>query len=327
MGSNQPSDTEDIIRSDLFTLQTLPGKGKGLVASQTILPGTCLISENPLFTTAEIKTGDVEKELVRIVRGLPKDSQRAFLSLHNNNPGREPFSNIIRSNGYPLGPSSDVGGIFPNIARINHSCLANTQQAWNAARGQETAYAVRRIEQGGEITIGYAIGGPSTERKAKMKEYFGFDCQCELCSLPAEKLKASDDRYNKAAKLDEQIGNSKRVKMLPEKVLCECHELLKFYKNEGIADTRLPRLYYDAFQICIMHGDQARARVFASRCADARKICEGEDSADVVEMLAYAKNPSTHDGFGGSMKWKQTVDAVPRGVSDDGMERWLWRER
>lgn len=231
----------------------------------------------------------------------------------------------MRSNGYPLGPSSDVGGIFPNIARINHSCLANTQQAWNTSRGQETAYTVRRIEKGEEITIAYSIGGPSTGRKAKLKEFFGFDCNCELFGLPAQKLKASDARHVKAAKLDEAIGNPKRVNMLPEKVLADCHELLKVYEEEGTVDTRVPRLYYDAFQICVIHGDKAKARVFAQKCAKARKVCEGEDSADAAEMAAYAAKPSSHDSFGGSTKWKSSADAIPRGLDDAGKEKWLWR--
>jgi hypothetical protein len=318
MAPQQPPLPLDIVRSDLFALEPFPGKGKGLVATQRILPGTCLISEKPIFTTAEIKSSDVERELVQIVKVLPKDSQRAFLSLHNNSPGgKEPFSNIVRSNGYPLGASSDVGGIFPNIARINHSCWANYQQAWNTTRKQETAYALRKIEAGEEITIAYTIGGPSQERKAKLKDFFGFDCRCEICSLPGDKQKQNDARYTCAAQLDESIGNPKRVKTSPNLALADCHALLKLYNEEKITDNRLQRLYYDAFQICIMHSDQARARVFARRCAEARAVCEGDDSVEVKEMMRYSKKPSSHDSFGGSTKWKQAADAVPKDIDGE----------
>ncbi|QDS76452.1 hypothetical protein FKW77_004603 [Venturia effusa] len=325
MAPQQPS-RENIVRTDLFTLEPIPGKGKGLVATQTIPAGTCLISERPLFTTADIKSNDVERELVRIVKALPKDSQRAFLSLHNNSPGgKEPFSNIVRSNGYPLGASSDIGGIFPNIARINHSCWANCQQAWSSTREQETAYAVRDISPGEELTIAYTIGGPSRERKSKLKDFFGFDCRCEICALPADKQRQSDERYTRAATLDESIGNPKRVKSSPNLALSDCHALLKLYNEEKITDNRLQRLYYDAFQICVMHSDQARARVFAKRCAEARAVCEGDDSADVVEMMAYSDKPSKHESFGGSRKWKQSADAVPNDLASDKFEEWLWK--
>ena len=108
-----------------------------------------------------------------------------------------------------MGALSDVGGIFPNIARINHSCWANYQQAWNRTREKETAYAVRNIEPGEEITIAYTIGGPSQERKSKLKDFFGFDCGCEICSLPGDKQNQSDEKYALAAQLDESIGNPK----------------------------------------------------------------------------------------------------------------------
>ncbi|KAK5691710.1 hypothetical protein LTR17_025613 [Elasticomyces elasticus] len=88
-----------------YRLADIPGKGKGLLATTSLAPGTLLISEAPLFTTESLTNAStIESDLGKLVRSLPKDSQRAFLSLHNNNPGPEPFSNIIRSNGYPLGP-------------------------------------------------------------------------------------------------------------------------------------------------------------------------------------------------------------------------------
>ena len=264
-----------VIRTDLFSVETLPGKRKGLIAFQNIMPGTCFISESPLFTTSQIQSSDVERELGRIVKSLPKESQRAFLTLHNNKPGREPFRNIVRTNAYPLGPSSSDGGIFPWVTRINHSCLANTQQAWNPALHQETVYATRKIEKGEEITIGYSIGGTSQERRQNLKEHFAFDCTCSVCSLAGTELEKHDARQLKAMQLDSQIGNPKRVMLTPEKALADSRELLGLYNEEGIADARMPRLYNDAFQICIMHGDQARAKVFAKNCAEARRLCEG----------------------------------------------------
>jgi hypothetical protein len=321
-----PDGGGDVVRTDLFTLVSIPGKGKGLIATQKIPAATCLISESPLFTTSEIKTSNVELELVRIIKALPKEKQRAFLSLHNNNPGKEPFSNIVRSNGYPLGPSSEVGGIFLNIARINHGCLANTQQAYNSKIEKETAYTVRDIDEGDEITIAYTIGGPSSVRKAKLKEFFGFDCACTLCSLPERELMESDKRYITAAALDEKIGDPKRVKRIPEKVLAECKEILKLYEEEGINDSRLSRLYYDAFQICILNSDEARASVFADKYIRSKTVCEGEDCVDVEEMRKFSKAPKRHGSYGGSMKWKQGIERIPNDLSEEAMEKWLWRE-
>lgn len=134
---------------EAYVLQPIPGKGKGLIATRAIKPGELILSEPPLFTTASLTDpATFEKDLGAIVKGLSKDGQRAFLSLHNNNPGANPFSNIVRSNGYPLGPNSEVGAIFPLVARLNHACRPNAQHAWNEERGIEVVHAVRDIKEG-----------------------------------------------------------------------------------------------------------------------------------------------------------------------------------
>jgi hypothetical protein len=44
--------------------------------------------------------------------------------------------------------------------------------------------------------------------------------------------------------------------------------------------------YYDAFQVSITHGDQARASVFADRAYKVHAIYEGEDSLGMQRMKA-----------------------------------------
>lgn len=41
------------------------------------------------------------------------------------------------------GPS--CAGIFPNLARVNHSCAPNSMHTWNAELGQETLVACRCV--------------------------------------------------------------------------------------------------------------------------------------------------------------------------------------
>lgn len=310
-----------------FTIQPISGKGKGLIATRPITPGEEILREPPLFTTASLTNPSTfEKDLGAIVKGLPKDGQRAFLSLHNNNPGPEPFSNIVRSNGYPLGPNSDVGAVFPLVARLNHACKPNAQHAWDDARGEEVVHAVRPVDEGEELTLSYSIGGPSDERRGSLKAYFGFECACEACSLPAPELKASDERLRKAGKLDDSIGDPRRVRHLPERALADCKALLGIYGQEGIFDLRLPRLYYDAFQIAAMHSDAARARVFARKCAEARTVCEGEGSEEVKNMRALEEKPASFANWGATKKWQSKVGDVPEGLSDEAFEKWLWKE-
>ncbi|KAK5678152.1 hypothetical protein LTS10_009322 [Elasticomyces elasticus] len=299
-----------------YSLADVPGKGKGLLATTTLSPGTLLISEPPLFTTESLTNpSTIEKDLGKLVRSHPKDSQRAFLSLHNNNAGPEPFTNIIRSNGYPPGPSSDIGGIFPAVARINHSCLPNAQHVYNPKIGRMQVHVLLPIASGDEITLSYTTGGPSDVMQRMLKDYFGFSCTCELCSLPSPKLAESDKRLRRARELDDCIGDPKRVRLNPLAALRDCHALYQIYQEERIRDLRLPRLFHDAFQICAMHSDFPRAKGFAQRSCEARILCEGEDHPNVEGERALVKRPEGFGNWGVTGMWREEKgEAVRREV-------------
>ncbi|PQE21682.1 SET domain-containing 5 protein [Rutstroemia sp. NJR-2017a WRK4] len=293
----------------LWTIKPIPGKGLGVVSTRAIAPGTLLFHESPLLTTETLTNpATTEKDLAQLLRQP------------------SPLSNIIRSNAYPLGPSSSVGGVFKDISRINHSCLPTSQHSWNESRKEFVVYAVRELSPGDEITTSYHVGGPSNERKKELKEWFKFDCTCDLCSLPGPELAKSDERLVRAAKLDQVIGNAERVMKHPEKALRDCRDLEIIYREEGIQDQRVGRVYWDAFQICNRHGDLARASEFAKKYRERKILGEGEDSKDAIEALVFIKDPKKHESCGGSQKWKSRVSDIPRGKNDDEFEKWLWRE-
>jgi hypothetical protein len=56
----------------------------------------------------------------------------------------------------------------------------------------------------------------------------------------------------------------------PEESLADCHALLQVLEEEfkGSAGVLIARLYYDAFQISISHGNKAHASAFADRDID-----------------------------------------------------------
>ncbi|PSS28173.1 hypothetical protein M430DRAFT_32646 [Amorphotheca resinae ATCC 22711] len=312
----------------LWRLETIPGKGKGLVATGDISPGTLILSDAPLITTDVIKSIEsTEQDLARALKALPKESQRAYLSLHNNYPGKNPLSNIVRSNGYPLGPGSDVGGVFANVSRINHSCRPNAKHSWNPTLQKQTVYAIRPIAAGEELSLSYLSGGTYSERQEQLKNLFGFSCACELCTLPPDDRRASDNRIRRAQKLNESIGDWDKCRYSPAQVLRQGRELMALYREEGIVDDHLPNLYYDIFQVCNMHGDQARASAFASKYCELKRLSEGPESANVREAMPYVADPRKHKGFGKTQDWKTDLDQIPKGLDDEDFEKWLWREK
>ncbi|KXH60739.1 hypothetical protein CSAL01_09364 [Colletotrichum salicis] len=273
------------ILASLFTtsrpyhIKAVAGKGKGMFATRRIARGTRLLAEAPIFRVPRDES-NLQKLEAAIARSVGLLSQAL---------------GTARTNALPLGSGASVGGIFLDASRINHSCRHNAQNTWNDSRGQLTIHVLRDIDDGEEITISYLGASENyAARQSRLQKSFGFVCACELCTLPAPQRTQSDRRLNRITYLDDQIGDGIRIVSTPLACLRMAHEMKLLMEEEGIADARIPRLYYDAFQIVIANGDEARARIFAERASVERLIMEGSDSAVVHRLNKYAANPSSH---------------------------------
>lgn len=308
-----------------YAIRSIQHKGKGIIARVGIASGTRVFVEKPLFT-ASSPMGNVDNVVLAKVKALSKEQQRQYLSLHNNCPGKNPFTGIFKTNALPCGAGSPVGAVYPTICLINHTCIPNAHNSWNSKTRLETIHAIREIKAGEEITISYAEG-PAHKRLMKLRDAFGFECRCELCSRPASEIRESDARRMRIEQLDEAIGDPGRTMIAPHRAIADGHELLKLILQEydGSSSPLEARLYYDAFQISIIHSDQARASVFASRGYDARCICEGKDSPETIRMKSLASNPIKHQSFGVSKRWRTMKTGVPNCLSEKEFEEWLWK--
>ncbi|KAF4894958.1 SET domain-containing protein 5 [Colletotrichum fructicola] len=312
-----------------YRIMAVDGKGKGMFAARRIARGTRLLAESPVFRVPrdEPNLQKLEAVMAQKVRSLSQAQRQSFLALHNCHGTRHSQAlGIAKTNALPLGSGAREGGIFLEASRINHSCRHNAQNTWNADRGQLTVHALRDIDDGEEITISYLGASENySSRQSRLKESFGFTCACELCTLPDSQRKQSDQRLDRITYLDDRIGDGICITSTPLACLRMAHEMKHLMEEEGITDARIPRLYYDALQIMIAHGDEARARVFAER-ASAERICvEGSDSPQVLRLQRYAQNPASHALYGTSKRWAQKADNVPRGLNDQDFEKWLWR--
>lgn len=310
----------------LFEVAVIPGKGRGLVARVDVAQGTRILCEELLLIAPCQPPEQLERVLASKLKAMPKDKQRQFLSLHNNHPGRHAFGGIVRTNALPCGPGSPIGGVYPTISLINHSCLPNSHNNWNGAAEHETIHATRLIKRGEEITISYEEGKLSADRRQFLKDSFGFLCECPLCNLPPAEVKASDDRRRLIQRLDDRIGNPSLTD--PNRGLRDCRLLLETLRAEygDGAAVLIGRLYYDAFQLSVMHMAEARARIFAERGYETRVICEGEDSPETQRIKALAATPSDHRSFG-ILSSKLRKEVAPKGLGEEEFETWLFGER
>lgn len=314
---------------ELYAIKLIPGRDLGCVATSKIPKGTRILVESPLFIVPKVTANEqaVDNDLLKELKGLTKEQQHDFFSLHNAHKGKcSPVIGITKTNAIPFGSRGAAGGIFPRAARINHSCRQNSQNSWNHNLGKLTVHAFRDIEEGEEITIAYVDGSECFDaRKDILEEAFGFSCECELCSLTVEETKKRDLRLQEMARLDDSLGNGRRIMSKPLDCLRDAYTIFCMLNEEGAIGSRISRVYNDALQISIAHGDQARAKVFAQRAHAYRVILEGEDSPETMRLAALIKKPDSHGLYGSSTTWEQPVKSIPQGLSEADFEDWLWR--
>ena len=177
----------------------MSGKGKGVIARRRFERGETVLAESPLFTQTLVR-GNLT--VLSALASCPMEQQKEFYRLHNCHVGRYPTAlGIFETNVLPCGENdahghiAKQGGLFLVGSRFNSSCVPNVNNHWDAARRQLVFRALRDIEVGEELCLGYGkLLAKREERRAELRRKFGFECRCEVCSLEGKALAESDTR-------------------------------------------------------------------------------------------------------------------------------------
>ncbi|QDS69363.1 hypothetical protein FKW77_004227 [Venturia effusa] len=179
-----------------YKIQQLPNKGLGLIATQTMTPlSTIVLQEDPILRIpATMDENDdtalqiwLERYLLTMPAPIADLNRKATFALLNAHPEKGPLAGILQTNGFQLPAEEEwpeCRGLFVTVSRINHSCVPNCAQRWDAGRSVMMVMPVRGIEVGEEITLSYLEGVEEMsigERRESLLSDFGFWCECELC--------------------------------------------------------------------------------------------------------------------------------------------------
>lgn len=72
---------------NLFSVQEIEGRGKGIISVQKIQLGTVILKETPLLTIRHSESSNFEEwaqKVVDLVNDLPKDKKEKYLNLADN---------------------------------------------------------------------------------------------------------------------------------------------------------------------------------------------------------------------------------------------------
>ena len=303
----------------LYSIEHIPDKGRGLVAGVNIVKGQRILREEPLFTCSVLWTSRkaFEKRLAEIIASLPPVKRDIFFSLHNVDQGSEhPLVTCFLTNCYPCDDNTE-GAVYATICLLNHSCRANTHVAWNPQARLMTAHVIRDVKAGEELLANYVANMTHEVRKDKLKRLFDITCCCELCSSILLDIHLSDARRNKAQELFNAIGETKRMRTRPEDCLVECGRLMRLLEEEYAGCSEylpgMSSVYDAAMGICFMHGDVASACIIQQRNYEARALFEGSDSLVMRQMKAAIENEHQETPMDTPMtKWSLKRADVPK---------------
>ena len=215
-----------------------------MVATTKIPAGTKILVEKPLFSVAlpemvagqGFRIGDMVADIEKGFNQLSLDQQEEFLALHDHRFPDENQINlltILRSNGYNTGENQV--GLFPNIARINHSCKPNCGNFWSAKAGHRVIYTESDIMEGEEITVSYIpLLKSNKERHARLQQY-GFVCDCSACQS-AESSKRRTKIHDMLESLEQKLHASSKKAETNDRLIKKSTRLIELVEEEGLTN-------------------------------------------------------------------------------------------
>lgn len=206
----------------MFAMRPAPAMGNGLFATCPIKKGTRIIAEAPILSLPPELGNAPEEVLVsnfcKAVYDLPPDQlakidglfhepralagrvtpplAKAVRAWHHHHQGRVATNvedaaklalkrlAIFSINCVAMGAGQKYGsGLFELYSRINHSCVPNVFNSYNATIKLLTVHAVRDIEVGEQIFTCYADSFcRDFEQRQAFLKHWSFSCACSACS-------------------------------------------------------------------------------------------------------------------------------------------------
>ena len=187
---------------------------------------------------------------------LEERKQNYIKSLSNGNEKEIPdknlagiFSNAIATKLYLYDEFDLVLGLFYYPSFMSHSCVPNTKIL--GIGDFIFVFTDKLIKKDEEVTTSYVdFNEEYKKRQEKLKKFYGFECQCELCLLEKKKFEQMPEIKNKVSnyinELLDLINNSDYDQKL---YLNKANEITKFIEdnNDKINNYEKSVLYFNLF--------------------------------------------------------------------------------
>lgn len=321
----------------MFRVSHAGAKGFGVFATRPIARGTRIIADRILLSIDNRETS-----VLRAAARLNSKDLKGLLSLSTNNAKQKSLSylatavwgsfpslgsvtqrrdllNIFYNNNFAVSGPSGKRAVFLTVARLNHSCIPNSQGNLNTALpgSQFTIHALREIAEGEEITISYLHDelGIRSVRQTVLKDGYGFECACEICSA-SERHDHSHQRRLKIQQLLVDFSEQQTITGGTSREFDLTKAVIKTYEEEGLAGRELASLYFAAAGLAMELGNNKEASTLGAKGLQIEKDAVGVDSPFYIASLSASRQGH----FAGNRLFKDKTHVNSSGLS---YEPWL----
>ncbi|KAJ7029987.1 hypothetical protein C8F04DRAFT_962173 [Mycena alexandri] len=281
-----------------FKIRECGDKGLGMFALRRIPRGDVIVSQRPLLFSHPCLHVHADQTVSAFyesaLAGLSSDTQSAFNSLRNAQLETEDVSRIrgiVLTNALgtqlppPHDPTANYNAVFTSLCRANHDCSPNAHYSFSAETFTGRLTALRAIQAGEEITIGYTdIEFPRAQRRQVLATKFNFDCGCETCCLPPKKASESDTRRAAIAaflirlnELNADIAEEAEPLFPEGATLVRASELLRWAEGERLVEAAY-KLTMTAVGLALKEHNMSEAIRLTLRAINYLRAEEGNDS-------------------------------------------------
>ncbi|KAF2840060.1 SET domain-containing protein, partial [Patellaria atrata CBS 101060] len=285
-----------------YQLIEKPGRGIGVFANGTFRPGEIILNSYPTIAIHQ-KAIHVLPHNIRqamqwhTMSQLPKKTQDLTRSLAKQGRGDDEIEDLLKTNAigqsYAWDDENRHTILAPEIARINHDCRPNAIYRTDDSGIAQEVSALMLIKPGEEITFSYAPSelGHNARRKY-LKDNWGFDCECSLCTATPERTKISDGRLRKI----EELSNT-----LPElddksSFLAILGEIIDLYNKEGLI-APLGTYYQLAALTASELGLLEPTKKYAKLAVKQFEMTSGFETQEGRDMALLLSNPEKHPSW------------------------------
>ncbi|KAE9407402.1 SET domain-containing protein, partial [Gymnopus androsaceus JB14] len=288
--------------ASIFSVQDLPGRGKGVIALRDIKRGELVIRESPLFILPLQVTSSPTALISHHLQQLTSYQYSQFynLSYVNFHSHLDPTQNLLelalaifQTNAVAAG---ERVGIFPRMARLNHGCSSafNVVYTWREREGVLVVHALQDIKKGQELLTTYTDTKRSRDqRRAYLEHQYSFHCSCDVCSLPDQQSLESDQRLIAMSELQAQFVTWGSGAIQGDEAISLVKRIWDLGTEEGYTSER-GRLASDAAWVAAAHAD---TKAWARLAEEWFGYEVGVDSEQVQDMRTLQSKPEGHPAW------------------------------